>query len=82
MIAPEIRVTRGPGMNITRHRFMRIMSRYARPDAMHHVLPFTYTATQRSRTPKRVWKPNLPLESIRLLLEMGIVPLTDHLETL
>ena len=77
MIAPEIRVTRGPGMNITEHRYTRIMMRYARNDAIHHVLPFTYTATQ-----ERVWKPNLPLESIRILLEMGIIPLTDHLETL
>ena len=77
MIAPEIRVTRGPGMHITEHRFQRIMMRYAEPDAMHYVLPFTYTANQ-----ERVWRGNLRLESVRILLEMGIIPLTDHLETL
>jgi hypothetical protein len=77
MIAPSIRITRGPGMHITEYRFEQIMDRFSEHDTMAYELPFTYTATQ-----ERVWKDHIPLGAVRLLLEIGIVPLMDHLETL
>lgn len=77
MIAPSIRVTRGPGMDITDRRYEQIMDRFSDYDTMRYPLPFTYTRSQ-----ARIWRLNIPAGAVRILLEMGIVPLTDHLEEL